>query len=152
MASAAHAHVPTQELRQFVQVHVACGTTEEVLCKLLGLSGKTIRKHYREELDFGAALANAMVAGKLFQKAMSGDQASMFFWLKTRARWRESPTELELKGADGGPVAISVNFIVPKGHQVPLPANRVQEAKAAARAIPNGHTNGHAKNGANGHR
>jgi len=36
------------------------------------------------------AIANATIGGALFNKAKGGDTASMTFWLKTRARWRET--------------------------------------------------------------
>ncbi len=65
---------------------------------------RTMRKHFAKELDQGELKANVKVAQTLFKKAISGDTTSMIFWLKTRARWRESPHRVELTGKDGGPV------------------------------------------------
>ena len=68
------------------------------------ISEKTLRKHFAKELDQGELKANVKVAQTLFKKAISGDTTSMIFWLKTRARWKESPQRVELTGKDGGPV------------------------------------------------
>src|SRR5947207_14653638 len=63
------------------------------------LDPKTLRKHYREELDLGETKANAQVAGFLFNSARTGNVTAQIFWLKTRARWRETPTELRHSGS-----------------------------------------------------
>jgi hypothetical protein len=60
---------------------------------------KTLRQHYREELDLGESKANAQVAGFLFSAAKNGNVTAQIFWLKTRARWRETPTELRHSGS-----------------------------------------------------
>jgi len=57
---------------------------------VIGIDKKTLRRHYRDELDLSMAKANATIGGALFNKAKAGDTASMTFWLKTRARWRET--------------------------------------------------------------
>ena len=58
-----------------------------------------LRKHYRDELDLGETKANAQVAGFLFNSARSGNVTAQIFWLKTRARWRETPLELRHSGS-----------------------------------------------------
>jgi hypothetical protein len=56
----------------------------------LGIDMKTLRKHFREELDRGVVEANAKVAQSLFQMATQGKNvAAAIFWLKIRAGWRE---------------------------------------------------------------
>jgi len=77
-----------------VELHTTAGTDQETVARLLNIDSKTLRKHYREELDLSKAKANAAVAGVLFNKAKSGDVASMIFWLKTQAGWKET-TRLE---------------------------------------------------------
>lgn len=84
-----HPHKPTPETHQLVQLHATVGTPQELVCKLLGLDGKTLRKWYREDLDLSRAKANATIGGALFNKAKGGDTVAMIFWLKTRAGWRE---------------------------------------------------------------
>ena len=82
-------HQPTKESRQLVQLHTTIGTTQAVISSILGIDPKTLRLHYREELDHATAQANATIGGALFNKAKGGDTAAMIFWMKTRAGWRE---------------------------------------------------------------
>jgi hypothetical protein len=49
----------------------------------------------------GETKANAQVAGFLFNAARSGNVTAQIFWLKTRARWRETPLELRHSGSVG---------------------------------------------------
>src|SRR6185503_12562897 len=48
---------------------------------------------YRDELDLGTTKANAQVAGFLFNSARNGNVSAQIFWLKTRAGWKETPSE-----------------------------------------------------------
>ena len=60
---------------------------------------KTLRRHYRNELDVGHVKAIAKVAESLFRKAMGDGSQSVtacIFWLKTRGGWRESPQSIEI--------------------------------------------------------
>ena len=45
--------------------------------------------------------ANAQVAGFLFNRPRNGNVTAQIFWLKTRARWRETPVELQHSGSIG---------------------------------------------------
>lgn len=67
----------------------------------VGVDPKTSRKHYRAELDLGETKANAQVAGYLFNAAKGGNVTAQRFWLKTRAKWRETPVELRHSGSIG---------------------------------------------------
>ena len=79
---------PTAEQRKLVQT-MAAGIQSEAICLVIGVSGKTLRKHYRAELDTAVTRANAMVAGSLYMKAVKGNVVAQIFWLKTRAGWKE---------------------------------------------------------------
>ena len=102
------------------KAHVATDATKAQVDALAGLVGlpqaeiaafleidlKTLRKHYRKELDTATVKANAAVAKALFTKATKGnDTGAMIFWLKARAKWREKPSEGE---GDDNPAPISV--------------------------------------------
>ena len=47
----------------------AYGMAEPIIAKLIGVDPKTLRKHYRDELDTGQEKATAKVAECLFRKA-----------------------------------------------------------------------------------
>lgn len=102
------AHEPSKEGRELVKLHALVGTKQEVIADILGIDPKTLRKYYREELDQSLAQANAVIGGALFNKAKGGDTASQIFWLKTRARWRETSV-VEHTGPEGGPVQIDAS-------------------------------------------
>jgi hypothetical protein len=87
------AHKPDPAQRRQVEALAAYGIPEADVSRILGVDPKTLRKHYREELDLGETKANAQVAGFLFNSAKNGNVAAQIFWLKTRARWREVPSE-----------------------------------------------------------
>jgi hypothetical protein len=80
---------PTDEQRRLVKSLSAFGVPQEQIARRLGIrSVKTLRKHYREELDAGALDANASVAKTLFIMATSGRHpAASMFWLTNRAGW-----------------------------------------------------------------
>jgi hypothetical protein len=50
---------------------------------------------------FRETKANAQVAGYLFNAAKNGNVTAQIFWLKTRAKWRETPVELKHSGSIG---------------------------------------------------
>ena len=80
---------PTAEPRKLVQTMAAAGIQSEAICLVIGVSGKTLRKHYRAELDTAVTRANAMVASSLYMKAIKGNVVAQIFWVKTRAGWKE---------------------------------------------------------------
>lgn len=95
------AHKPDPAQRRQVEAMAAYGIPEPDIAAVVGVDPKTLRKHYRDELDLGETKANAQVAGFLFNSARSGNVTAQIFWLKTRARWRETPTELRHSGTIG---------------------------------------------------
>ncbi len=83
-------HKPTDATRKQVQDYAAIGTSQDDIAKVIGVSKNTLILHYRHELDTAMTKANGAVAGKLYSKCMDGNVTAMIFWLKTRARWRET--------------------------------------------------------------
>ena len=90
-------HRPTAATRKRVEQLSAVGIPQTDISAVMGIAKTTLIKHYRDELDTAAAKANAMVGGALYNKAIGGDTASMIFWLKTRARWREQDRSEDLE-------------------------------------------------------
>ncbi|CAM5658024.1 hypothetical protein MAUB1S_11454 [Mycolicibacterium aubagnense] len=71
---------------------MAAVITQGEIAIILGVDEKTLRKHYREELDRALSKANAKVGANLFKIATgTGREAvtAAIFWLKTRAGWSE---------------------------------------------------------------
>lgn len=85
------AFVPTKAHREMVRSMAAMGIPHEDIARKIGIrSPKTLRKHFRDELDLGATEANYKVAKTLFQMATSGGcPAATIFWAKTRNGFRE---------------------------------------------------------------
>jgi len=95
------AHKPDPAQRRQVEAMAAYGIPEIDIAAVPGVDPKTLRKHYRDELDLGETKANAQVAGFLFNSARNGNVTAQIFWHKTRARWRETPLELRHSGSIG---------------------------------------------------
>lgn len=100
-------HKPTPATRQLVQLHTTVGTTQVHVAQILGIDLKTLRKHYRDDLDLSKAKANATIGGALFNKAKNGDTTAMIFWMKTQAGWREKDHG---EGVDNSPPTIVINM------------------------------------------
>lgn len=86
-------HKPSANTRAQVKKAASLGGTQEVICAMLGITKPTLRKHYREELDLGAAEANMAVAQSLFKMATDKNKPNItaaIFWMKTRAGWTEA--------------------------------------------------------------
>jgi len=91
-------HEPTEALRKTVALHATVGSRQETIAEVLGISVDTLQRYYRSELDTSREKANAQVGGALYNKAIGGDTTAMIFWLKTRARWRET---VDVSNEDG---------------------------------------------------
>jgi len=93
-------HAPTPESRAQVSALYSYGITQEEIARFIGIDPKTLRLHYRDELDSAHVKANAKVGQFLFQNASGQtlkDGAShsdcvraAMFWAKTRMGWRET--------------------------------------------------------------
>jgi hypothetical protein len=91
----AHAFQATPVERQLVMLAVACGFTQEQICRLIrlpdGISKPTLRKHFRDELDHGADVVTMKVATNVFKIATDPNHKQGFnaarFWLMARSGW-----------------------------------------------------------------
>lgn len=94
------AHKVTKENQDTAKRLSALGVTHEDIALRLKISTDTLTKYYQEQLDEGRIDANSAIAGTLFQQAKNGNTAAAIFWLKTRARWKETDRH-EIAGFDG---------------------------------------------------
>jgi hypothetical protein len=93
------AHRPDPFHRRQVEAMAAFGVPEQNIARVVSIDAKTLRKHYRDELDTGQTKATAKVAESLFRKATTDGPQSVtaaIFWLKTRGGWRETPQTHEV--------------------------------------------------------
>jgi len=81
--------VVNDAMREKVRHLAGLGVPQDDIARIVKCSPKTLRKRCRDDLDCGAAEANAIVSGCLFAAAKGGNIAAQIFWLKSRARWRE---------------------------------------------------------------
>lgn len=81
---------PTEEQRRLVRALAGFGVIHDDIARQVGCEPKTLRKHFRDELDRGSVEATAKVAQSLFQMATTGKNvAAAIFWMKCRGGWRE---------------------------------------------------------------
>lgn len=108
---------PTEEGRKLARTLSAVGIPFEDIAAKLEISSDTLVKYYKADLDAGRIDANAAIGQTLFQQAKNGNTAAAIFWLKTRARWKETHT-LEHSGPDGAPIEVSgiqIKLVRPDG-------------------------------------
>lgn len=109
---------PTTEQRELVRTLAGVGTRSADICLLVKspdgkpIAEKTLRRHFRAELDEGTVQATAKVARTLYGIAThpgggSSTVTAAIFWLKTRAGWKETQ-QVEHTGKDGAPIATTV--------------------------------------------
>lgn len=87
----------------------ACGFSHEDIARCLGdygIAPKTLRKHFRLELDRASLQANAIVGSKIFSEAQRGQAWACCFWAKARMGWKETQVQ-EHSGPDGGPITLA---------------------------------------------
>ena len=97
------AHKPDPFHRRQVEAMAGYGVPELSIARVVGIDAKTLRKHYRDELDTGQIKATAKVAESLFRKATGDGSQSVtaaIFWLKTRGGWRETPQNHQVAVTD----------------------------------------------------
>ncbi len=110
-------HAVTEASRTMVQTLTGMGLREVDIGVVMGISARSVRRHYRRELSRGVLVANSNMAQSLYRKGMGdGPQAvaAAIFWMKTRAGWQEVERR-ELSGIDGGPIdlrALSTEQII----------------------------------------
>ena len=93
---------PTEKDRSMVETMAGYGIPQADIATVLKIDLKTLRKHFREELDTGTITANTAMVQNLWRKAMGDGPSAVtatIFWLKVRAGWSEKvPVEDTEKG------------------------------------------------------
>lgn len=80
----------------------AYGVPQYDISLVLGISPKTLRKHFFQEIEVAGIEANAKVAETLFNTATKGTGkeaiVAAIFWLKCRAGWRDRDPVVDVLG------------------------------------------------------
>jgi hypothetical protein len=111
------AHKPTPASRRQVEAMAGYGVPEADIAGVIEVDAKTLRKHYRHELDHGHVKANARVAENLYRKATGEGREAVvaaIFWLKTRAGWKETSVR-ELANSGGTPLTVVIQRFSDEG-------------------------------------
>jgi hypothetical protein len=91
-------HKPSPETAKQVLTMTGYGIRQEDIATVLDIHPKTLRVHYRRELDTGATEANVRVVQALFKNAVTNQSVqAQVWWTKARMGWREAQ-EVALTG------------------------------------------------------
>ncbi len=127
--------------RRNVEALAGYGVPEVDIAGVIGIDPKTLRKHYPQELRYGHVKANAKVAENLYRKATGDGRESVIaaiFWLKTRARWKE--TMVNEVSITSDPLADLLSRIAERGHRI---HDRVLSEESRVTPNPAGGLQGH---------
>ncbi|RWO25254.1 MAG: RNA polymerase subunit sigma-70 [Mesorhizobium sp.] len=85
-------HKPDETTRRLVELLGGAAVPQPEICSALRIDQKTLRKHYRRELDRGSAMVEAKLAGNLLRLAGGNDGTALkaiMFGLQTRFGWSQ---------------------------------------------------------------
>ncbi|CAN7745256.1 hypothetical protein LJR234_002611 [Mesorhizobium amorphae] len=109
MTGTADAEDQTKAHTAQVEAMAGYGVAPADIAQVLGIDVDVLKAAYASQLDGGHIKANARVAESLYRKATGEGREAVtaaIFWLKTRARWKETSVhEVE------GKLDTSVTFI-----------------------------------------
>lgn len=90
---------PTRKMRETVKIMAGLGVRSDDIAMVIGVAPKTLRRHFRKELDLGMIEANAKVVKSLFEMATSGKSAAAaIFWTKVRCGFNEKAGGAAMEG------------------------------------------------------
>ena len=113
------AFVANEAVREKVRHLAGIGVRQDDIARIVGCAPKTLRKRCRDDLDRGVAEANALVSNSLFAAAKEGNVTAQIFWLKTRARWRESAAREDPAAAADAEAGSPVVLLLPDNNRDP---------------------------------
>jgi hypothetical protein len=84
------AHEPTDKNRQVVELMAAYAVPQDKIAEAIAIDPKSLRQHYRRELDRGSAVVEAKLVGNLLRLAGGSDGVALkavMFSLQSRFGW-----------------------------------------------------------------
>ncbi len=108
-----HPFAPTPIQRQVVTMSRGAGVPPDEIARQLGVSEKTLRKRFREEMARGKAMVVARIGAKVVQKALAGDNTMIQFYLNRfgGSLWHDKQRH-EHTGKNGAPTLQPPNLIL----------------------------------------
>jgi hypothetical protein len=119
----------TEAIRDKVRHLAGIRVPQDAIFRIIGCAPKTLRKRCRDDLDRGAAEANAIVSGCLFAAAKGGNVAAQIFWLKARSRWCENAAEDDAGSDRDAEASSSVTVLLPDNGRDPELTRVLRDAK-----------------------
>jgi hypothetical protein len=114
---------PTESDRTTVLVMTAAGMRQEDIAPCIGETGidpKTLRKHFRRELEIGVAKINGLCSQAIVRGIQRGEAWAACFWAKTRMGWRERSThEHQMLDETGKPAKMGGVVVIIDGAPAP---------------------------------
>lgn len=102
-------HVPTDDLRERVEILVAGGMPAWQVAKAVGVSASTLSDHYADQLDSGRARKNAEVMVAMFKAATeAGNVSAQKAWLAQSTELDDAPPPPEKAAPLGKKAAAQV--------------------------------------------
>lgn len=95
-----------------VEALAGYGISPADIATVLAVDEQELKDTYANELGSGHIKANARVAESLFRKATGEGRESVvaaIFWLKTRARWKETSVH-EHAGRGDSPMQVTISY------------------------------------------
>lgn len=86
---------PNDKQRQVCQNLAGLGLSERNICRIIGVSQPTLDRWLTNELEMGRAMANGIVANKLFNHCLAGNLSAIMFWMRTRMGWVEPKAPID---------------------------------------------------------
>jgi hypothetical protein len=111
--------VPSIEQRHAVTVLRTNGCSERVIARLLRINRRTLRKHFKTELEDAREILVAALGAVVVHAGLNGDWRAAVSWLSRFGGPEWVPTERRLHGGIPGAPPIEVNararvIIVPR--------------------------------------
>ena len=80
----------SEKVRKGVRAAAGYGLDERKISRVVGITRKTLTKHFKEELEQGRDQADAKVVESLYQNCLNGVAVSQIFWCCNRMpdQWR----------------------------------------------------------------
>jgi hypothetical protein len=80
---------PTPDQQHAVACMVSVGTPHNVIARAIGVSDRTLYRHFEHELKNGKAEIHAAIGKSIASMALAGDKTMMIFFAKAQMGWRE---------------------------------------------------------------